>query len=53
MYLCVTLVVLGNNFVSAKEELIVGMGHREVEFDNKDIKEQYIHIIHYYRRTSL
>ena len=38
MYLCITLGVLWNNFVSAKEERRVGMGHCEGEYDNKDIK---------------
>ena len=38
MYLCKTLGVQWNNFVSAKEERSVGMGHCEVECDNKDIK---------------
>ena len=39
MYLCITLGVLWNNFVSAKEERSVGMGHGEVECGNKDINE--------------
>ena len=41
MYLCITLGVLWNNFVSAKEERSVGMGHSEVECDNKDIKRTW------------
>ena len=39
MYLCITLGVLWNNFMSAKEEWSVGMGHCEVECNNKDINE--------------
>ena len=38
MYLCITFGVQWNNFVNAKEELSYGMGHCEVECDNKDIK---------------
>ena len=41
MYLCITLGVLWNNFVSVKEEQSVGMGHCEVECDNKDIKRTW------------
>ena len=49
MYFCITLGVLWNNFVSAKEERIVGMGHCEVEYDNKDTKtnlELYMSLIY-------
>ena len=41
MYLCITLGVLCNNFVNAKEERSVGMGYCEVECDNKDIKRAW------------
>ena len=40
-YLCITLGVLWNNFVSTKEERSVGIGHCEVECDNKDIKRTW------------
>ena len=40
-YVCITLGVLWNNFVNAKEEQSVGMGHCEVECDNKDIKRTW------------
>ena len=36
MYLCITLGVLWNNFVSAKEKQNVGMSHSEVECVNKN-----------------
>ena len=39
MYLCMG--VPWNNFVSAKEEWSVDMGHCEVECDNKDIKRKW------------
>ena len=41
MYLCITLGVLWNNVVSVKEERRVGMGHYEVECDNKGIKRTW------------
>ena len=41
MYLRITLGMLWNNLVSAKEERSVGMGHYEVECDNEDTKRTW------------